>query len=597
MPLRRAIPIFLLAAFAVYFPALRGEMIWDDADIYLRDNPLLAAPDGWWRFWLTADAPDYYPLAYTTFWLEYRLWGIQTAGYHVDNVLLHAAAAVFLLRTLERLRIPGAFATALLFIVHPVAVESVAWISQRKTVLAGALLFASTAAWTSYAAAGSKRSYTAAVVAFALSLASKPIGIGLPFLLLFDARWRLGRSWRQAAGATLPFFAIALVLGAVGTWFQSINVLGPIRVRDENLLERTITAAHAIGFYAASAWFPFRTCFEYPRETAEGLGWRALVSIALPLGLALLAWRSRYAGGGFVLGCLAAFVVMLGPALGFVDVYYWRYSLVGDHYQYAALPAALALVVGPVAAEIARRGWKPAGALAGLAIALLFGTFAHRDARQYRDEATLWTSTLERNLSAWLARTRMSRILREWGDLRTAHGLTRQAYELRPDLEESQINFGQLLADQGDWKGAAAAFEWATLINPENSLAWHDLGMMQLQLGRYVAALESLQAADERTVRHTRKGPASILSISERARLLSRLGRANEAIAAYRLALERRPGDAGAAVGIGFALLNADRRQDAEAEFRAVLAARPELALARTGLAVALDRQGRYVEA
>src|SRR5580704_1125669 len=130
-----AVALLTIVTVAAYWPALTAGFVWDD-DVMLTNNPLVKAADGLWRMWFTRQAVDYWPVTGTSLWLEWRLWGASAAGYHATNIALHVASAVLVWMVLRRLLIPGALLAALWFAVHPVNVESVAWIAQQKNLLA-----------------------------------------------------------------------------------------------------------------------------------------------------------------------------------------------------------------------------------------------------------------------------------------------------------------------------------------------------------------------------------------------------------------------------------------------------------------------------
>ncbi|HZL99467.1 MAG TPA: O-GlcNAc transferase, partial [Planctomycetota bacterium] len=188
-PWLQGLALFLLTL-AAYAPAARCGYVFDD-DVFLTDNPLIHAADGLRGFWFSTAPSDYFPLTSTTLWLEWRLWGADPAGYHVVNVLLHAAGSVLLWRVLLRLRVPGAWIGAALFALHPVCVQSVAWITQRKNTLPLALSLLSLLAWlrSEDAPPGRRRpaAYAASLLAFLLALLSKTSVVTLPLVLLAGA--------------------------------------------------------------------------------------------------------------------------------------------------------------------------------------------------------------------------------------------------------------------------------------------------------------------------------------------------------------------------------------------------------------------------
>lgn len=238
-------------ALIAYFPALHAGFIWDD-DRYVTNNRLLTAPDGLWRIWFSQDAPSQYvPLTYTSFWLEHSLWGLWAQGYHVVNVLLHSLNAWLLGRLLKSLAIPGAWFAAALFLLHPVQVESVAWISERKNVLSLLFMLLATDAWQKSlddVPAASTRWYRRALIFQVLALASKATACTLPAGLVV-VLWLKGlkldrRRWLQIT----PFVALGIGMGLIAMWWERHHQGTEGDVFALSFLERLLVAGRAVWF-------------------------------------------------------------------------------------------------------------------------------------------------------------------------------------------------------------------------------------------------------------------------------------------------------------------------------------------------------------
>lgn len=262
--------VIIVTTVGVYLPSLAGGFLLDD-NILLTDNPLIRAPDGLSRIWLTTEAIDYWPVYNTTFWVEWRVWGMQPTGYHVINLILHIAAALLLWGILRRIAVPGAFLGALLFAVHPVNVESVAWISQCKSVLAMLFFLISIACYLNSEAqsaprpgraARERRYYGLSVAAFVLAMLSKGSVAVLPALLLIILWW-LRPLRRRDLARMAPFLAIAIVLVFVNIWFQTHGAHRTVRAA--GMVERVLGAAAGVWFYLSKALLPIGLTFIYPQ--------------------------------------------------------------------------------------------------------------------------------------------------------------------------------------------------------------------------------------------------------------------------------------------------------------------------------------------
>ena len=331
----------LLASVAclVYWPALTGGFLWDD-NILLTGSPLVKAADGLYRMWFTTEPMDYWPVTNSSFWIEWRLWGMNPVGYHATNLILHIANATVAWAILRQLRIPGAFVAALIFVVHPVNVESVAWIAQRKNTLSMLFFLLSIRWYLRYddgpPAPGRTRWYGLSLLAFALAMLSKGSVVVLPAILLLFAWWQRGVITRSDAVRTVPFFLFGAALTLVNMWVQSYGA--PEVVREATLVERALGAGAVVWFYLWKAVVPVHLAFVYPQWTIEVSDirwWIPLLAASVVTGL--LLWTRNTAWGRPALFAWAFYGLALAPVMGFVDVYFMKYSLVADHYQYIAV--------------------------------------------------------------------------------------------------------------------------------------------------------------------------------------------------------------------------------------------------------------------
>jgi tetratricopeptide (TPR) repeat protein len=495
-----------------YLPALRAGFIWDDPD-HVLNNETLRNAEGLRRMWTDRHSlPQWYPLTHTTFWVEYQLWGANPLGYHVGNVVLHACGAVVLWRLLARLDLPGAWLAACLFAVHPVHVESVAWVTERKNVLSGLFYLL---AMTAYLRAIDLRSnesprtvpalswYAASFALFLGALFSKTVTCSLPAALLLVIWWKTGRiRWRDAA-PLLPFFAVGLVLalgtsqleqvrvGATGSeWQYAETPLG-------NALTRVIIAGNALWFYAWKLVWPVELAFIYERWRVD---WRDPLQYAAPLAfaaivVALFVLRRRI-GRGPLVGVLF-FAGTLVPALGFFNVYPHRYSFVADHFQYLASIGLLALV----AALLVRAGRlirMPVEAVAALLLLVPLGVLTFERCMVFENPIALWDDTLRKSPRNWMVWTNLGNALVAEKRYAEAIPLYEQALQLAPEIHDVQYNAGHARARQGRFREAEQHFRRAVEIMPTFLPAWESLGDLYAEeLNEPEKAVEAYQRAVE----------------------------------------------------------------------------------------------------
>ncbi len=499
--------LLVLTALA-YLPALQAGFIWDD-DAYVTENVTLRSLEGLRSIWLEPEAlPQYYPLVHTSFWLEHALWGLAPAGYHGVNVLLHALASILAWRVLARLRVPGAWFAAALFALHPVHVESVAWVTERKNVLSGCFYLAAALAYFRFEAPRvqdearprSLAGYAAALLLYLAALLSKSVTASLPAALLLVLWWRRGRPTLRTLLPLLPLFAVGAALGLYTAWLEQTHVGARGAEWSLTLVERFLVSSRALCFYLGKLVWPTQLSFIYPRWQIDGADAAQYLYPLLVLALAGLAWAARTRFGWGPLVALLYFAGTLFPALGFLDVYPHRFSYVADHFQYLASLGAIALAAAGMAG-LAQRLPQRAASAGAVLLLLLLGGATWQQSHVYRDSETLWRDTLIHNSDSYLGHSHLGNLLMRRGESRLALAHYREALRVKPEDPVSLNNIAWFLAttpDDGlrDGREALALAERAArLVSFGNPVLLDTLAAAYAEQGRYRQAVATARQA------------------------------------------------------------------------------------------------------
>ena len=513
------------------------------------------------------------------------MWGLDPTGYHVVNVILHALSAVLVWRLLIRLKVPGAWAAAALFALHPVHVESVAWITERKNALSGAFYLSAAWAYLRYEEARSPRLYWAALFLFAAALLSKTVTCTLPAALLLVLWWKGQTPMRRTAVALVPFFALGVAMSGMTVWMEkhSVGAWGP--EWDLSLVERGLIAGRALWFYAAKLLVPLNLAFIYPRWAIDATAvWQYLYPAgALGVGALLWAFRARL-GRGPLTGMLF-FAGTLTPALGFFNFYPMLYSFVADHFQYLASLGLLALAAAGGHRAWTRLGQPVTGSVVLALVLAVCGLLTWRQGQVYADLETLWRDTLQKNAGAWIAHNNLANILKERGQLDQAIGHYRQALLLKPGSAQIHLNLADAHRVRGESAAALRHYRRALKAEP-------DRVETHLKLGNALLGQNAVAEAIERYRQALRLAPDLALAHSNLGAALAIQRRDAEAIDHYRRALQLKPDFAEAHNNLGRLL--ALRGQFAEAidHYQRALQLKPNYRQARTNLAEALQAVG-----
>ena len=582
--------IFLLT-FVMYLPALRCGFVWDD-DSLVVNSRLVKAPDGLYRFWRSTEAPDYWPLTSTAWWLEWRLWGDRPVGYHVVNVLWHAANATLIWLILRRLRVPGAWLAALLFAIHPVNVATAAWISEQKNTLS-MFWFAVAILWyLRFDEEGRWRWYALSLAAFLLSLLSKAAVVMLPVVLLL-CLWRLhGQLRRRDVLRSAPFFIVSLVLGLVTVWFQYHRAMGGRAMRDSGLVSHIAVAGCIPWFYAYKILLPVQLAVIYPKWDVAGGSWNACLPAVVLLGCFALFWWKRKTWGGGPLVAVGYFVAMLFPVMGFFNQGFHLYSLVADHWQYYSSIGMIALVVAAGATLCRHDGgrWLYLRTVAAVMIAILLGAITWARIAVYENNETFWGDAAKKNPDAWLAYYNLGNARARAGDSRQAIQYYEKALQLRPDYADAHLNLGDAMLRVGNLGEAINQYEQTVQIEPGVADVHNNLGFALIQAGRVGEAIEhyehALQIDPIFAAAHYNLGNAFLGK-----------GWMKDAIAQYEQAVRIRPDDADAHNNLAFALGREGRIQAAIGHCEEALRIRPGFAEAHYNWGNALLQEGKPREA
>ena len=584
--------LLIAFVFIAYAQVLRADFIWDD-ESHLTQNPCVVGPLGLKEIWTTTQAV-YYPLVLTTFWALHKFFGLNPLPYHLLNIFLHVASAILLWRILQALRVRGAWLGAALWALHPVMVQSVAWVTELKNTQSCAFYLLSILfflKWEDQGGAvsrppqrrtGDRRSlvFALSLLFFLLATLSKPSVVMLPFVLALCVWWMQGRiRWRDAM-ALAPFALISALASAWTIWEQRFHAraVGPDWA--QTFPERLIIAGKAIWFYLGKLVWPQPLIFIYPRWDVDSSKVVAYLPLLAAITGLIALWFIHAKWGRALSFTSAYYVVSLFPVLSFFSVFFFRYSFVSDHFQYLASMGPLALAGAGIATFLGPFYETPAGLChpdavpragstiatprwrlvlsAGLCGILLvsLGLLTWRQTAQYHDLSALYTATLQKNPDCWMAHYNLGIVLSEQGEADQAIDHYKRAVALRPDYAEAHYNLGRLLVEQGQLDDAIAHYERATAINPADAEAQNNLGVT-----------------------------------------LFGIGRVDDAIANYQKALEIRPHYAEASCNLANALIAKDDFDGAIAGYKACLAAMPDQEEAQYNLASALLRKGRTDEA
>jgi tetratricopeptide (TPR) repeat protein len=584
--------LIVLLTLVAYVPAMRGGFIWDDDD-HLTKNPAMAVSNGLCQIWSSLAVSRYYPLTLTSFWVQRRLWGLNPLPYHAVNIALHAANAVLAFLLLRRLRVPWAWAAAALWALHPVCVESVAWVTELKNTQSALFFFLALVCYLRFEEQPSYGRYALTLICGAAAMLSKPSTVVLPAVLLLIVWWRRGRCRWNDSLRMAPFFAFSLGMSVLTIVEQQRHITAGGREAALSGLERLLLPGKIVWFYLGKLLWPADLMFIYPRwklDPTSLLNWVPLIAAAVTAGT-LWGLHRLPRAQACLLG-LGYFGLLLLPVSGLFDIFFFRYSFVSDHFQYLACIGPIALAASAGAAVCRRAGqWgQRLGMLAVAAVLTMLGVSTWRQGLTYKDPETLWRDTLAKNPDAWMAHTNLGKALFDLGKVPEAIAEFVAALRIKPDYAEAHYDWGVALASQDRISEAIAEYAAALRIKPDYAEAHNNLGIVLAGQGRVSEAITEYRAS-------LRIKPDNVEAHNNLGVALAGQGRVAEAITEFTAALRIKSDNVEARNNLGVALAGQGRVAEAITEYAVALRIKPDYAEAHYNLGNAMASQGRIAEA
>ena len=570
--------IIVLAGLVIYWPALQGDWLWDD-NVLVTGNSDLRSVQGLGNIWFSTPVTDYWPLTWTLLWVEWHIWGNNPVGYHVCSLALHLLSGFLIWRLFNRLGLRLGWLGGLLFVIHPLAVESVAWVAEIKNTLSLPFYLLSLNAWLD----GEEEKpggYGRSVLYYLAAMLAKTSTVMLPAVILLYCWWKRGRISGQEFKRMIPYGAIALVLGLVTLYFQD-HGHGNNPVELGGIGTRLVRAGTALFFYFGKFILPVQLLPIYPRWTFDPPVFFQILTIPLLAILLLGFWIERRGRGRHALFGSGFFLLNLLPVLGFVKMQYLNVTWVADHFVYLPMIGLIGLFVAGCGQLLE---WIPATLKIYVMGALVLAfTWLARESNGYAGlfigQEPLFTYTLRYNSQAWLAHYNLGFTLMQSGRVPEAVDQFEQAVKIKPGAD-ARNNLGIALVHAGRIPEALEQYAQAVKIKPDFAEAHYNLGIALMDAGRVPDAMEQYKET-------VKLKPDFANAYNNLGMALMQTGRVAEAVAQYEMALKANPDDAEAHNNLGVALRQSGRLDDAIGQFEAALRIKPDFSTARNNLAKA----------
>jgi len=590
--------LIILAGLWVFSPALRGNWLWDDG-WYVPGNPLLNSTAGLGKLWLTPGSwVEYYPIEETVLWLQWNLWHNETLGYHLTTLSLHLANALMVWHLLAKLGLRFGWLGGLFFAIHPVQVESVAYMVELKNTLSLQPFLWAMCFWIDYESGHRPRDYLCALGLFLVAMLCKISMAPFPVVILLYSWWKRGRIGWNDLKASAPFFLAALTLSEMtilsGIWYRPVvaHVSPDQIVPLGGFFSRLACAGLNLSFYLWNFFWPVGLIPIYPLWSVDPPSLIQFLPWPIFGAIAYFCWRHRGTWGRHVLFGLGFFVLMLAPFLGFIEVSYMNFTWVMDHLLYLPGIGLIGLLMAALEqAEIrATRAFRLGGIGVIATVLILMACTSHLYAGAFTSDEVLWNYTLQRNPGAWPARNNLGVDLKQAGKTTEALAQYQEALKIRPNYASAYNNLGDTYLAIGDLPHARENLEHALQLDPEYAEAHNNLANVLVQMNQLAEAKKHFEEA-------VRIFPRFALAQNNLGKLHMQMGEPIDAIKQYKAALAIDPEFADAHFDLGNAFQANGQFQAAKEQYDMALRINPRFLEAYNNLGAALNNLGQLEEA
>jgi protein O-mannosyl-transferase len=493
--------LLLTVTLLAYQPAWNGKPIMDDARHLIA--PEQRSLEGFSALWTKPDTTQqYHPLVDTLFWVEDKLWGNSMLGYHIVNILLHVASALLLLKVLQRLEVRGAWLAAAIFALHPVQVESVAFLVELKNTLSALFFFSAMLVYLRFDENRDGKFYLLFSLLFVIGLFAKTVLALLPAAILIALWWKLRKlEWKRDVIPLIPFAVLGIAAGVATGWMEREFSQAKGEGFEFSVLERFLIAGRAFWFYLEKIFWPSNLMLMYPRWNIGSTVWWEYLFPVGAIVLIAFAWALRRRWRWMLAGLLF-FTAMELPFLGFHSMRIFRFQFVADHFQYLPIIGVIVPVAAGSTVLLDRlRGWQRiAGYTLCFALLATLTVLSWRHSRMFRDSETCYRMVIEGYPDSWPAHFNLGYALLREGRQDEALVHFKKTLELNPDdlaaVKGVNLNLGAIFLKKGYVDIAISYYNKMLEIGPDYR-AYAGIGNALHRKGRFGEAIASYNKALE----------------------------------------------------------------------------------------------------